>query len=124
MKALVLATFTGHTSATVEASAAVIQPPPNFQAVCEEMTTVAIRLDWDPTPTIGADGYRLFRSITTGGPYQEIATMVGRDTTTYRDEDVELMTTYHYVIRATAVEWSSADTPEASADAVMGCVPQ
>lgn len=61
----------------------------------------------------GADGYRVGRSTTSGGPYTTVGT-VGGDVTSFTDTGVSGDQTYHYVVYTTAGEWVSHASTEAS----------
>lgn len=67
-------------------------------------------LSWDAVD--GADGYNIKRSITSGGPYETIAT---GSAITFSDSDVTPGTTYYYVVSAVVSGTESPDSNEASA---------
>jgi len=61
----------------------------------------AIQLAW--TPPQGAqfpDGYHLYRSLTTGGPYTMLATVTCTTACSYLDKLVDNGAWYFYVVRA------------------------
>ena len=60
----------------------------------------------------GANGYRVKRSLTSGGPYTTLATVTG---TSYTDRAVANDTTYYYVVSATQTLGESANSTEVSA---------
>lgn len=70
----------------------------------------------------GAASYRVFRSTTSGGPYDLIAT-VSAPTTSFNDTGLNGGTTYFYVVQAVAADGcTSANSAEASATAAgAGC---
>ena len=70
-----------------------------------------ITLNWDAVT--GATGYNVKRSLTTGGPYETIATSVPG--TSYVDTNVVNGTTYYYVVTAINADGESANSNEASA---------
>jgi autotransporter-associated beta strand protein len=71
-----------------------------------------ITLGWTASPN--ATGYRVKRSLTSGGPYTQIATTTSPG---YVDTNVLNSTTYHYVVTATNSLGESDPTAEASATA-------
>lgn len=71
-------------------------------------------LAWTPSASGIADGYEVFRSLKSGGPYTLIATVPGGMTATYTDSSVPQFTTYYYVVRATRNLWRSAYSNEVS----------
>jgi hypothetical protein len=70
-----------------------------------------VELDWDAAPT--AASYNVFRSVTSGGPYQLLAS--GITTLTYNDFTVANGATYFYVVTATNTAGNSGNSNEASA---------
>jgi hypothetical protein len=73
----------------------------------------SITLNWTATTDTYADGHRVFRSSTPGGPYSQIAEVTPRTTTNYADSPAA--GTYYYVVRAFSQNWESADSNEDSA---------
>lgn len=71
---------------------------------------VSITLDWTATGDSYADGYRIFRSASAGGPYAQIADITSIATVSYVDSPAE--GTYYYVARAYAGTWESAYSNE------------
>ena len=70
-----------------------------------------VTLNWDAVT--GAISYNVKRSLTTGGPYETIASNVFG--TSYVDNDVVNGTTYYYVVTAVNSDGESANSNEASA---------
>ena len=77
----------------------------------------AIDLSWQPAAN--ADQYRVLRSLTAGGPYMEVATVPGAQTT-YRDTPVSGVATYYYVVRAVQ-GCDSGNSGEAAASTTGPC---
>jgi hypothetical protein len=73
-----------------------------------------VNLTWKETDTTWASGYRVYRARTSGGPYSQIAQVVGRSTTSYTDGPI--LGTRFYVVRAyyNGTSWTSPDSNEAS----------
>ncbi|MEI6604531.1 MAG: sialate O-acetylesterase [Verrucomicrobiota bacterium] len=71
---------------------------------------IQVALAW--TASAGATGYKVKRSLTTGGPYAVIATP---SATTYTDTEVTNNNTYFYVVSSNDGITDSADSLEASA---------
>lgn len=112
------AAFTGSASASATIDTAVLAPPtsPSAQDGCTTLVSLAVWIDlsWTATASTWADGYRIARSTTSGGPYTVIANVAGQSTTTYRDSGLSLSTTYYYVIRSTKHSWTSVPTAQVS----------
>jgi bacillopeptidase F len=84
--------------------------PVNIQAVS---TGTGVVLTWEPAPEADVAGYAVYRSETSGGPYEKIDEIVA---TFYIDRNFIGGTEYFYVV--TAVDFSSNESPysnEASA---------
>lgn len=73
-----------------------------------------INLSWTETDTTWASGYLVYRSTTSGGPYSQIAQIVGRSNTSHTDGPI--LGTRFYVVRAyyDGTSWTSPDSNEAS----------
>jgi tRNA A-37 threonylcarbamoyl transferase component Bud32 len=84
---------------------------------CDGWLSAEIRLRWEPSASRSSDGYDVYRSVESGGQYDLVAFVPGRDSGEYVDEEVELGTTYFYVVKATTGRRDSrevqtqADTP-------------
>lgn len=81
---------------------------------CVPLTSTTVTLTWTATTSTFADGYEIFRSGTSGGPYTSIGTASGQATITYLDTAVTFGTTYHYVIQAKILGWRSPNSNQAS----------
>jgi hypothetical protein len=113
----VSATWQSAASVPQQVSTATLQPPTGTGAAqgdCVPVLTIEVDVTWTATASTFADGYQVFRSATSGGPYTLIGTVAGRTTTTFTDADVTFLTTYHYVVQATRNLWRSADSTQAS----------
>jgi endoglucanase len=98
-------------------STATLAPPTGTAAArgdCVPVLTIEVDVTWTATASTFADGYRVFRSATSGGPYTLVGTVSGRATTSFTDADVTFLTTYHYVVQATRNLWRSANSTQAS----------
>jgi hypothetical protein len=98
-------------------STATLAPPTGTSAAtgnCVPVLSVQVQVSWTATPSTFADGYRVFRSATSGGPYSLIGTVGGRTTTSFTDTGVTFLTTYHYVVQATRDLWRSVNSTQAS----------
>ncbi len=75
-------------------------PPsvPTGLTVTTLMEVGKLRLDWIPPPEPDLIGYRIFRSNTSGGPYELIAD--NWTLTTYHDSGLESETVYYYIVQA------------------------
>lgn len=68
-----------------------------------------LSLSWQPTPSQYADGYKIFRATASGGPWTEIASVTGRNTTAWSDDAAPQGTSY-YQVKAFRVNWISGTT--------------
>ena len=102
--------------APTAAAAKPLAPPSGVQA--QPLSPSEVTVSWDPVA--GADGYRVSRATTSGGPYSSLG-RVWAPTTSYSDTNLEPGTTYYYVVETNS-GWSkysrlsaeaSASTPEA-----------
>jgi hypothetical protein len=73
-----------------------------------------VNLSWTATTSTSADGYEILRSITSGGPYTPLGTVVGRTTTTFVDTTPTFTRSYFYVVRAKRNLWRSPDSNQAT----------
>lgn len=85
-----------------------------------------ITLSWTASPTTWASGHKIYRSTTSGGSFNLIATVNPRTTTTYADTDAALKTGlhYYYQVRAhyTGTTWLSPWSNMASTAAPASCL--
>ena len=95
-----------------QASATPTVPPPGTPT---NLTATAgnaqVSLSWTASP--GATSYNVLRSITSGGPYGNIAT--GVTTPSYTDTTVTNGTIYYYVVQAVNSSGTSGNSNQASA---------
>jgi hypothetical protein len=113
----VSATWQSAASQPQQLSTATLQPPTGTAAArgaCLPVLSVEVEVSWTASSSAFADGYQVFRSTTSGGPYTPIGTVSGRTTTTFTDTDVTFLTTYHYVVQAARNLWRSVDSTQAS----------
>lgn len=104
-------------------STATLQPPTGLGATtaCAGTKTAKITLDWTATTSTFAEGYSVYRSTANGGPYAEVASVTGRNTTTYTDSPLDTKTTYYYVLQSTAGDWTSVNSNQAQATTPHPC---
>ncbi len=98
--------------------------PPPVPTGLVASATAANRIDLSWSGVTGATEYRLYRSVSAGGPYEPLAT-VPVPATAYTDTQVSGGTTYYYVVRSYGSNGSaceSADSNEASATALGDCL--
>ena len=108
--ALGVTTITGGGLDVNSAVHSCIAPPP-APSLAAAGGNVQVRLAW--TSALGATGYTVKRSQSSGGPYAVIASSVRG--VRYTDATVVNGTTYHYVVSASNSLGDSADSNEASA---------
>ncbi|MQA98826.1 MAG: hypothetical protein GEU78_00800 [Actinobacteria bacterium] len=83
--------------------------------VCVARTSSPVDLAWTATSSNFADGYEVFRSTTTGGPYTSLGTVNGPNTTTFVDTTAAFNKSYFYVVQAKRNLWRSPSSNEATA---------
>jgi hypothetical protein len=88
-----------------------LDPPTNLAA---SVSGSAIQLSWTVTVDTYAAGYKVLRSMTSGGPYTEIDSVTPRTATSYTDNTVTAGIRYYYVLRSYYQNWQSANSNEAS----------
>ncbi|HJR59053.1 MAG TPA: CARDB domain-containing protein [Vicinamibacterales bacterium] len=111
MDALASVTVTGGRLDVNSAIHSCIAPPPTPDNLTALGGDVQVRLSW--ASALGATGYTVKRSLTSGGPYTTIASNVKG--ARYTDSTVVNGTTYYYVVSATNSLGESGDSNEASA---------
>jgi hypothetical protein len=94
----------------VPAFAGQVRPPTNVTA--RAVSGPQIELAWDQWTA--ADGFRVLRATTAGGPYTLLATTSGVQET-FTDTTVAPVTTYYYVVQASYRGRSSRNSAEVSA---------
>ena len=83
-----------------------LDPPTNVAGTSGTSATVG----WTQTVDSYADGYRVLRSSTSGGPYTQVAQVTPVSANSYVDAAAEGR--YYYVTRAFAEGWESANSGE------------
>ena len=81
-----------------------------------------IDIAWTPSTSLDATEQRVYRSVTSTGPYSLVATTTS-STTAYTDSGLTDGTTYYYVVRAFDGSGESPDSNEDSATPVDNLVP-
>lgn len=97
-------------------TSATLAPPTGVGAVngvCVPLTSREVALSWTASTSGFRDGYEIFRSTTSGGPYTSIGTALAA-AVLYTDAAVAASTTYYYVIQSTKIAWRSANTAQVS----------
>ncbi|MDP9387895.1 MAG: fibronectin type III domain-containing protein, partial [Actinomycetota bacterium] len=104
-----LAAFHQSATATATLSTDTLAPPTDLTAgVC---LLGSVTLSWTATPSTWADGYEVRWGTTSGGPYPNSATAL---TTSHAVTGLSLLTTYHFVVRASDGNWRSSYTNQVS----------
>lgn len=102
--------FDGEANATNALDAAILAPPTSPSAV--NISGTRARVDWTATTSTFADGYRIYRSTTSGCCYAHVGTETPRTDTNFTDTGVSRFTTYYYVVESYRVNWSSVFSVE------------
>lgn len=87
-----------------------VYTPTNLTATAGDSN---VQLSWSAVND--ATGYNVKRSLTSGGPYETIASTVSGSAITYADTDVFPGTTYYYVVSAIVSGKEGTNSNEASA---------
>ena len=79
-------------------------------------TTVQVAVTWTATSSNSATGYTIKRGTSATGPFTQVGTVNGLNTTSWTDTTRQLQysTNYYYVIDATVAAWTSPDSNTAS----------
>jgi autotransporter-associated beta strand protein len=103
--------------------AAPTPPTPTGLAATAGVGRVTLR--WEPSAGDTAQGYRIQRSTTSGGPYATIASWADNTFPGRTDTGVVNGTTYYYVVAANNASGTSANSPEVSATPLAaGALPE
>lgn len=87
--------------------------------ICNATLLTRPQLTWTASVDPYAEGYRVLRS-TGGGAFVHVATVVGRQTTTWTDNGtVSPLTTYTYALVTYAGTWTSAASTTVSVTVVL-----
>lgn len=94
-----------------------VDPPTNVKASYSSKTMRAT-ITW-VAPATGANGYYVYRSTTSGGPYTQVGTVTSGNTTSFTDNGPFSPGTYYYVVKAYKVDksgmvYTSANSNEAA----------
>ncbi len=94
----------------------------NLSAISTSVS--GIQLDWNQNPNAGQNetGFEIYRSTTSGGPYQLLA-ITAPDVITYFDQDIQGNIQYFYVVRAVSDFGAAANSNEAAASAQLDLLP-
>ena len=104
----------GSSTNSTQASATTLPLPPLPPSglVATALTSTSIKLTWTDNSS-DESGFTIGRSLTSGGPFTDIAT-VGANITTYTNTGLNGSTTYYYVVRANNAGGSSPNSTQAS----------
>jgi len=102
-------------------SSATLAPPTSLSASCG---VLKVNLTWTASSSARADGYKVFRSTTNGGPYgSALATVTGVATTSYSDSSGLALGTFYYVLETyKGTTWTSANSNQASVTVLLACL--
>jgi predicted Ser/Thr protein kinase len=92
------------------------------EAACSGWLAAEVTLTWVATPSRFADGYDVYRATESGGQYDLVAFVPGRDSTSYVDGEVGLGESYFYVVRATAGNRRDSGPMQTQADTPSVCL--
>ena len=100
-----------------------LRPPTAVEADgrCGGFLQAEVALQWDPTVSSFADGYEVYRSTVSGGPYRRVAFVPGHGTTAYVD-DVSIGADYYYVVKSTTGKRDGPPSEQVGAGTPVGCL--
>lgn len=110
-------TFTATTAASMDVGSDTLGAPSGASAInfnCINLTSIQVKVTWTASSSSWADGYEVFRSLTSGGPYSSVGTVSGQGTVEFIDSAVSFVTPYYYVVQATKSNWRSSNSNQAS----------
>ena len=102
----------GPWSATARFEVRIDLPPAAPTGLRATPGCASVRLDWNRSGETDVTGYRVYRSLTTGGPYAPVAVV---SSPAYLDSGLANGTTYYYVATALDARAESAWSGEAAA---------
>ncbi len=118
-----IASFTSTpTPPSMPISSGAISAPPAANAVgsCNGTLQAKVVVTWTITPSTYATGYTILRKI--AGVFVQVGTVSGRNTLTFTNTGLAVLTTYEFVVRATYQNWVSVNSPTASATTPALCL--
>jgi serine/threonine-protein kinase len=100
-----------------------LRPPTAVQADgrCAGFLRAEVALQWDPTVSAFADGYEIYRSTVSGGPYRRVAFVPGHGTTAYVDDDLSMGADYYYVVKSTTGRRDGPPSEQVGVGTPVGC---
>jgi eukaryotic-like serine/threonine-protein kinase len=100
-----------------------LRPPTALRADarCSGFLQAEVALQWDPTVSSFADGYEVYRSTVSGGPYERVAFVPGHGTTAYVDQGVSTGADYYYVVKSTTGRRDGPPSAQVGAGTPVGC---
>ncbi len=104
-------------------STATLQPPTDVATDpgCDlVLLEPIVDITWTASTSEKGEGYRILRSTTSGGPYTEVGSVLDLLTTSFTDTNVNLDTTYYYVVDTFYEQWT-ARSAEVSATTPLLC---
>lgn len=115
-----LSATTSNAGSTMDASS--LQPPTSPAASADGLNC-RINITWTATTSTWADGYKLYRSTSSAGPFDtERATITPQSATSHRDEGLNNNTTYYYQLRSYKGTWRSLPTTTVNAKTALTCL--
>ncbi len=101
-----------------------LRPPTGLEArgECSGFLQAEVTLSWEPTVSSFADGYEVYRSTVSGGPYERVGVVPGHGTTAYVDENVGVGGTYYYVVKSTTGRHDGPPSEQVGVGTPVGCL--
>lgn len=100
-----------------------LRPPTAVRAEgrCSGFLQAEVSLGWEPSVSSFADGYEIYRSTVSGGPYDRVAFVPGHGTTAYVDDNVSMGSDYYYVVKSTTGRRDGPPSDQVGAGTPVGC---
>jgi serine/threonine-protein kinase len=101
-----------------------LRPPTNLAAEgdCNGFFDPDVVLQWSPSRSRFADGYRVYRATESGGPYERVGVIGDWADTSFLDDAVAQDGRYFYVVRATDGARVSKPSGQAQAETPLACI--
>lgn len=86
--------------------------PPPTPTPTPQLSSHSVDVMWDPSPSSNLQGYKVYRSQVSGGPYGQISGILGTSTSQFADSNVFSGQKYFYVV--TSVDGNGLESAASS----------
>jgi serine/threonine-protein kinase len=101
-----------------------LRPPTSLEAEasCSGFLEAEVSLTWRPTTSSFADGYEIYRSTVSGGPYERVGVVQGHGTTAYLDQNLGIGQTFYYMVKSTTGRRDGPPGEQVGVGTPVGCI--